>query len=289
MSHNGGSSWSYSDKTGCILEWITVTPGNNRWYAGGWTYNNWFHSTDNGYNWTSRTMPTVGALNFAGSSSGQYVYAGTGNAAGTRGIQKSTDYGANFSFTSNITTGGNGHILVDCDDSGQYVIAAYNGNGVTSIGFNFSTDYASNFTKLTTVGCMPAIWGDASEIFYLDNTNGRLYMTTNQGGSWSYITIPNSWTWGTLGFSKANKRIYLTRSNSSPYVYRLNSARNGWDLLYTGAYNTYGPIGTSELSDEIFVTLNNGGTSFPMYKINQSGTATLIYTGTSNKYVPNII
>jgi len=287
MTHNGGSTWTYSGFSNCTLEWIHTTPGNGNWYSAGWTYNLYQTSFNNGYTWTGRTMPTVGALNFSGSKNGQYVYAGTGNVAGTRRIQRSSNYGATFAYDSGaITTGGNGHLLVECDDTGQYVAAYYGGNGTTSCGMNWSSNYGASFTKLQTVGCLAGMFPDMSLAFYVECTNGRFYYSTNSGSTWVYISLPDSWTWAGLSYSRTYKHIYINQSAASPKVYKLNDAKNGWDLFYSGATNTYGSVGCSELSDEITIGLS---TSYNMYKVNQSGTATLIYTGTSSRAAPSIV
>ena len=285
MSHNGGSSWTYVDKTGCILDYITVTPGNNYWYAGGWTYNNYFRSTDNGYNWVGAAMPSsMTALNFVGSNNGQYVYAGTANAGGSRVLMKSTDYGATFGLSGAIATGGNGHLVADCDDSGQYVFGYYASAGM---GTAFSSDYGTSFTKLNTAAGQGVISKDATFMVYTDWTNGRLYMSSNQGGSWSYIAFPPGWTTGVnLAMSRVYKRVWIVRSNADNKIYKLNDAHTGWDLVYTFGTYVYGGISTSDFIDAAFVNI---ATSYQMYKVTPAGATTLIYTGNSGKYVANML
>jgi hypothetical protein len=113
-----------------------------------------------------------------------------------------------------------------------------------------------------------------------------LVFSSNQGSSWTRIAYPASWTTGVnLYYSDAYKRIYISRSNADTRIYKLNDAKNGWDLVYTMEVNVYGVPSTSEFRDEIFVA----DASRYLYRITPSGVRTgPIYTGSTDRFAPNL-
>lgn len=250
---------------------------------GQWSYSGYLRSTDWGKTF-SEIAKNPAPLNIAMSDDGAYMYAGSPSTIGN-GVYKSTDYGASFIATGITTTQ---HKLVSCDSTGQYVFAWY--TGAHSI--YFSSNYGASYTRLNTgaSGGYANMFRDRSLMFYSVNTTGDpsngFVFSTNQGASWTRIAYPNSWTTGVnLYSSNAYKRIYVSRSNAAPQIYKLNDAKNGWDLVYTMEVNVDGVPSTSEFRDEILVA----DVSRYLYRITPAGVRTgPVYTGSTDRYVPNL-
>lgn len=280
-SYDGGVNWDVSMYSGRIYEFSSVCRDASYVYVGEWTYNYYLRSTNWGKSFTESSMPSGFALNFAQSNNGQYVYAGSTNASGS--IWKSSNYGVSFALAGTTTTQ---HKLAACDGSGQYVFAYY----ASTHSVYFSTNYGTSFTRLNAgaLGGQAGMFNDATLFFYTvrttgDASNGLVYSTN--GTSWTKVAYPASWTTADLSYSQQYKRIYISRSTAAPQIYKLNDAKNGWDLVYTLDSNVYGITAASEFRDEVFVF----DTSYNGYKITSGGVRTgPIYAGTSVKAIPSI-
>lgn len=280
-SFDGGQTWDVSMYSGRTYDFTSICRDASYVYAGEWTYNYYLRSTDWGKTFTQSSMPANFALNFAQSNNGQYVYAGT--TSGTTQIQKSSNYGVTFAL-SGTTTGQ--HKLVSCDGSGQYVFAYYLG----ALGIYFSTNYGTNFTRLNagSSGGQAGNFRDGTLHFYTvctsgDASNGLVYSTN--GSTWTRVAFPAGWTTASLSYSQEFKRIYIYRAGYS-YLYKLNDAKNGWDLIWSTGNAILGHVSASEFRDEVFVCEDS---TYNFYIITPSGTRTgPIYTGSASLAVPSL-
>lgn len=290
-SHDDGSTWSYQQKSGCILDWASVTPGNGHWYLGGWTYSAPYKSVDNGNTFTLMTMPASEIpLAFSGSYDGHYVYAGCGT---IRAIIRSTDDGSTWTRVTLPGAGGT-HTLCTCDDSGQYVLAYYNSATSGVLGTHLSTNYGASFTSLSGGdGGQAGISFDASLMFYTNNvagdpSNGLLW-STDRGSTWTKVTFPASWTTMDLAYSRRAKVIIASKSNAATQIYKLNDAKNNWDLMYNASTNIYGALNLSDSSYGHSGVIFNVATTYNQYYLRLDGSIHKIYTGTSKKFSTNVI
>lgn len=288
-SFDGGVNWDVSMHSGRIYDWTSICRDASYVYVGEWSYNYYLRSTDWGKTFTQHSMPTGFGINFVQSYDGQYVYAG--NATGQPSIQKSSNYGVTFGLAG--TTQTTGHKFVSCDGSGQHVFAYYLG-GAHSIWF--SSNYGTSFTRLNAGanGGQASHFRDGTLHFYTvatlaDASYGFLYST--DASTWTRVQFPSNWTTGWtsspytyMSVSQAYKRIYIFRPGVKDF-YKLNDAKNGWDLVYT-MDNGIPVVGAaSEFRDEVFV----GDSSQNFYLITPSGTRTgPIYTGATTRNIPSL-
>jgi len=224
-SSDGGYNFSLSEVSNINVYYSTWVPEDGSVRLHGWSIG--AISKDFGASWENITLASGrSAVNYASSYSGEYVYAGTASFAG---VQNSSDYGQNW-----VDHDFNGsHMIVTCDDSGQYVGGGYGayGNDVP-----FSNDYGNTWIKLVsgTQGRI-MISPDATRMIFNNEASSGYYVSSNYGASWSNVASPwsDGQNTGTSYYETLDGSIYLERAYQDKIV-QLNAANNGFSsiLLY---------------------------------------------------------
>ena len=222
ISHDAGETWAwqyFSDSR----EFTHWNKQNNTCYIGGFAVGG-LKSTNAGDSFTQMSMGN-NAVCFDSSDDESYVFAGMMN--NTTG--RSTNQGANWSLISNNGTGD--YTVVRCSSSGQYVINFY---GARSKQVCFSSNYGASYTALANSTASRATMNRSASIIVYDNpANNRIYISSNQGSSWSYFTSPFG-TNVSVTFSpdETTDEVYLWARNDNR-LYKINAAKDGVDLVAT--------------------------------------------------------
>jgi len=232
LSHDAGRNWTSTAFINAKHEYTHWNYDTNNIYLGGWAGGN-KKSTDAGDNFTTITMSGgQQAVVFDSSNNENYIYAGMAN---NESIQYSTNQGDSWTNVGVSTAGTGNARIVKCTADGQYVIAYY---GSYSIEADFSDNYGVSYTNLpNSADAKVEIRRDGSSMMYTSNSTSRIYFSTNQGTSWTFITSPFGNNYSTsFRQDYVNNEIYVWCAGYST-IYRVNDTGDDVELVKTLDYN----------------------------------------------------
>jgi hypothetical protein len=242
----------------------------NNIYLGGWQGGG-KKSIDAGDTFSTITMansrqPVI----YDSSDDESYIFAGMSQATC---IQYSTNQGSSWTEVTISNNGSNSARVVKCDASGQYVFGYY---GTYDIRIDFSNDYGQSFTQLeNSANGRPMLKRDASCFTYTSPSTSRIYFSTNQGSSWTYITSP----WG----SNVNQMQIQDYTNNEiyyycrgfPQIYKITENNNDLELVKTLDFNVW-VLNVSMYGRGFIITEDDNGSESNIYFSRNSQTWELI-------------
>jgi len=259
LSHDAGRTWTTTYYDNAKYQYTHYNYNNNTIYLGGWQGGG-LKSTDAGDSFTSLPMLNgIQPLVYDSSDDENYIYAGMTQ---TKSIQYSTNQGSSWTSISVSTDGSNNARIVKCDGTGQYVFAYY---GNYSILLDFSDDYGQTYTPLSnSVNSRGEMKRDGSCFTYISTSTSRIYFSTDQGSSWTYITSPFGNNISQVYRQDyTNNEIYIT-CREYPQIYKVNSTGDGLELIKTLNDNVW-IFGPSQYGRGYLYTASDSGLEGDVY------------------------
>lgn len=249
-------------------------------------------SKDNGYTFNSYYVSDAMYVNtMVGSSDKKYIYCAVRGGSSSY-LMKSDDYGSTFSqiTVDNSNTNANG---IDCSDNGQHIAIGY----WTSV-LNISNDYGQTWSNIyvSTIPA-PAVSADGQYMYGGDWTNsgGRIYRSTDYGGSFPNSTTHVGYNTGTMICDLSGQYIvagnkYGGSAYSTDYGVTFNTLVSGSYEYYNININDDGSViaGTDESTNNVKFSLDYGSTFSEISSPFTSGTDIYVEIPYSGDYKHDI-
>ncbi|MCB9091867.1 MAG: putative Ig domain-containing protein [Halobacteriovoraceae bacterium] len=274
VTNDKGSTWSIVSLPG-ITDASTYIPSLNGTgqyiLIAAWANGGTFFSTNNGASFTK--IAANSRVASALSDDGKYAVAL--NWAGDRIV--SNDFLS--TFTNVGAAGYQAGVDIFMSDSGEYTLI-----GDKFLGMLLLSNYGLTETTIfnpTTSYTPVSMNSDGSLMAGVNEDNRDLWWSDNLGVTWNQLSIPGSSTnivaiLEIPDSSIHSDKIFVVNSTDFPNnLYKINAAKNGFDLVYSFPTNIVRFIGTEDL---LFVTLADG--SLYRAQLSDSSSFTLLRTFT---------